>query len=661
LYEALNENRAETRFLEILPANYAEAPLICSLSVASLNDCSPYLALSYVWGSPENPQRVICDYMERDVTRNLGVALRQLRASGYVSRPIWIDALCINQADQAERASQVKIMGRLYESARQVIIWLGEESGDSNTAMEYITQWANLHPPRELTRMKQDFKDWIAGAMNRNTARDALQDYTQGFSRVGFPHDKWLVEDVEWLRESSSALITGQVLEYDSFHDESAMGAVESLLAREWWQRYWTIQEAVLAKDLVIQCGSQQISWTTLSRCITVWHMLGSEDPTAEPLLKLTFALSAIANGAIPFSTIAKLRRARLDEDPRMTLANLLPICRQFQASDGRDKIYALLGIATDGSKVIPDYEKPEAELYTEYAIEEIRSTGSVAIINHALLDMHYLLEGSGGLPLWVPRWSKHTAPDNLYNSQFNVYHFIGKPHMRVDTSEGLLGTTLRLGVIEYDRIVESARAQRFLMPGEPKQDDAWDWMKWIFDPACPEYPTGGTRAEAFLRAALRDESLSKPGRLGNGEEFQDILATFFLCLTNLHGISMCDIVRAGYRREPSSENQAELSATMLRAVRTYGSPLMNAVLNRNRTLFLTARGLVGISNTTFLPSTDSIWAAPDCNALYILCRHEGTNYCSYRGICLISGVMDGQIVKEREAGEVKLETLILL
>ncbi|KAH9205350.1 hypothetical protein DL95DRAFT_491649 [Leptodontidium sp. 2 PMI_412] len=34
--------------------------------------------------------------------------------------PIWVDALCINQADLAERAAQVQLMGRIYKSAHIV-------------------------------------------------------------------------------------------------------------------------------------------------------------------------------------------------------------------------------------------------------------------------------------------------------------------------------------------------------------------------------------------------------------------------------------------------------------------------------------------------------------------------------------------------------------
>lgn len=63
------------------------------------------------------------------VTRNLEGALRRLRSCS-LDRILWIDALCINQKDVQERGQQVQLMARIYASARQVLVWLEEETGD---------------------------------------------------------------------------------------------------------------------------------------------------------------------------------------------------------------------------------------------------------------------------------------------------------------------------------------------------------------------------------------------------------------------------------------------------------------------------------------------------------------------------------------------------
>jgi Heterokaryon incompatibility protein (HET) len=38
---------------------------------------------------------------------------------------IWIDALCIDQQNNSERNHQVRVMGKIYEMAIEVLVWLG--------------------------------------------------------------------------------------------------------------------------------------------------------------------------------------------------------------------------------------------------------------------------------------------------------------------------------------------------------------------------------------------------------------------------------------------------------------------------------------------------------------------------------------------------------
>jgi hypothetical protein len=45
-------------------------------------------------------------------------------------RVIWIDALCINQADLEEGTEQVIQMRDIYEGCEDVIMWLGDRNGE---------------------------------------------------------------------------------------------------------------------------------------------------------------------------------------------------------------------------------------------------------------------------------------------------------------------------------------------------------------------------------------------------------------------------------------------------------------------------------------------------------------------------------------------------
>jgi hypothetical protein len=95
-------------------------------------------ALSYAWGSTEDPVDIFIGESGSctlAVTRNLAEALPFLPFENK-TRVLWIDAICVNQQDKAERSSQVQRMADIYSKAARVLIWLGPASGDSSVALD---------------------------------------------------------------------------------------------------------------------------------------------------------------------------------------------------------------------------------------------------------------------------------------------------------------------------------------------------------------------------------------------------------------------------------------------------------------------------------------------------------------------------------------------
>ncbi|KAF2124687.1 heterokaryon incompatibility, partial [Dothidotthia symphoricarpi CBS 119687] len=93
-----------------------------------------YAALSYTWGSaPYNKGRpkgstyqIVVNGVTRPVQQNLHDALDHLSSKIQdLDIPLFVDAICINQADMHERASQVRQMREIYENAELVVGWLG--------------------------------------------------------------------------------------------------------------------------------------------------------------------------------------------------------------------------------------------------------------------------------------------------------------------------------------------------------------------------------------------------------------------------------------------------------------------------------------------------------------------------------------------------------
>lgn len=51
---------------------------------------------------------------------------------------MWIDAISINQADTAERNQQVSLMDAIYSMVTAAVIYMTDESEDTDKAMDII-------------------------------------------------------------------------------------------------------------------------------------------------------------------------------------------------------------------------------------------------------------------------------------------------------------------------------------------------------------------------------------------------------------------------------------------------------------------------------------------------------------------------------------------
>src|SRR6266487_217939 len=85
----------------------------------------PYEAISYRWDSPNRTQTVEVDGAQLSVTSAVYSILHELSPSSG-TRHIWIDSVCINQEDTAEKEKQIPLMTRIYSNAMRVIACLGD-------------------------------------------------------------------------------------------------------------------------------------------------------------------------------------------------------------------------------------------------------------------------------------------------------------------------------------------------------------------------------------------------------------------------------------------------------------------------------------------------------------------------------------------------------
>ena len=142
LYQGLSVDTTQhqIRIFEVQPGSHDD-PVECTLKVASLDDKSlEFTALSYVWGIPSETATIVVNRHPVSVTTSLASALRNFRnllsQETILRRILWVDAVCINQHDPAERIFQVQMMGDIYSSATDVFVFLGDGNRHTDFALD---------------------------------------------------------------------------------------------------------------------------------------------------------------------------------------------------------------------------------------------------------------------------------------------------------------------------------------------------------------------------------------------------------------------------------------------------------------------------------------------------------------------------------------------
>ena len=357
-----------------------KAKLVCDIDTITLDDesfANEYEALSYCWGDPER----ICSILVGDagavmtITRNLHQALLKLRNATTVRR-LWIDAICINQADEDEKSSQVRLMHRVYRAAVNVLIWIDEplrrvrgwDPASAFVVAERLYHLSIFHP----------CTDW-----NNNTF---------------------------WYKLKSAYQL--RLLSY--LH---AFRSLRLVFSRPWFERMWVIQEVSCSRTATVICGSARISFDHLiigakfgleKRILQSYsgrQMINTRPDQRQPGSQST---------AIQMYTI-KVRDADAQE-------NLLDYLQRFSTSkcqDPRDKIYALYGIselpyehtlaqAFRIKDLQPDYRVNVTKLYMEVS-KTCLTEGTLDVLSKPCPQP---LSQSYSLPTWVIDWAAFDKAD---------------------------------------------------------------------------------------------------------------------------------------------------------------------------------------------------------------------------------------------------------
>jgi hypothetical protein len=339
------------RYLVLQPGT-GDEPLVCQLQTAPIST-TEYYTVSYVWGTEIRDQRILCDGYSIGITPNLSKVLQRVRLP---DKPLsaWADGICINQEDKDEKGHQVALMGRIYRSAVGLSIYIGSDDHGHGSA---------------VCSLLDEVDDMI-----QSTCREIDTTWDS------FPYpreEETLLKDVRW-------------------------NSLYQLLSQSWFDRGWVVQEAALAAQSEVLWGQSNFCWQKLMRTYLWLYTRGVG-------LFYTIGFDKVLIGAHTGSYLEghkNFAQVFFDEDSWGTpsILQTLSYAKDLDLKDQRDRIYAFLDLPHNDAHRItmrPDYFVPYLETYRQFAVEYVRATKRLELLEYVC---HYETPSSN-TPSWVPRW----------------------------------------------------------------------------------------------------------------------------------------------------------------------------------------------------------------------------------------------------------------
>lgn len=361
-------------------------------------------------------------------------------------------------------------MDIIYRRAESVLIWLGKEDEHTGVAIKVLKSLARVSPA--LTQTPRRFRSF-------NTDSFRILDSLDKLCKDLGIRDVYLQD----------------LLHYAAF------------LQRKWFTRMWVIQESFFAAATTVFCGEREIEWPAIKESSRVISQTGMDT-----LIKAYVGYAT--QHSLDVDTI-KLPDNRLSNQlifgslqsttgEALKLGQLLYYSRLFEASDPRDKVFAILGLwkFTRGDQagqfdIWPDYSKDVSEVYIEATTSAIRESGN--------LDILSLVEGTFcekicGLPSWIPDYSQ--GPRMYSIVQISAPN---PPQLRLHANfEAPTVSKMRILAVqgfEIDIVEDVGPTYSDIM----NDFELWSLLNLLLAYPQIHYPTGGSPCNAFWRTLIKD------------------------------------------------------------------------------------------------------------------------------------------------------------
>lgn len=486
-----------------------------------------------------------------------------------------------------------------------------------------------------------------------------------------------------------------------STENNIGLRAIQRLFRRTWFERMWVIQELALAKDVEIVCGPFLLPYKVFHILFQQTHWVGDNEAAigmfdlfeksrdmgvgGTHLYTLTDVQQRTTNNlGYRDLCVTLLREYNIDPVSTWTtplsLSLLVAMTWGFRATNPRDKIYALLGIARkDSHNITADYSKSVPEVFIEFArtfmdgapnepIQE-SPTGHSKVFG-PLEGLSFIQDAVASdikpsLPSWVPDFSSCLVMPRLWTWS-TPFTAGGTVEPKIYTSED--PSQLRLQGIWYDEIarVESREChscqQRHSIPTPRELFNIIQHLDTTYA------ATGEDRIEAMWRTMMANQLDHNKGPPGDFEREGFTWLINGIMANDLDNEQAMTIYEELYHADhsgllPSRGQMKEREGVY----KDYTGPNLQYFLYyhylqrtyRGRCLFVTRKGYVGLG-PLFAREGDEVWIIPGAKVPFVFGKapDNDPSHRVFKGESYVHGIMHGEVIRDHE-GELSPVALI--
>jgi hypothetical protein len=260
------------------------------------------------------------------------------------------------------------MMLQIYQSARRVVVYLGEQSDYSELMPQFFDT---------TIRTRRVFDSLDNG--EENIDREDLNRSVGNMREIGDPTS-----------------------------NNKMWRAARAFYGRPWMFRVWVVQEVVAASELVFLCGGWELPGNIVFDLVAasvIWPQLCPFGDT------LTRSQRSEAGGLWLLFRLMIARDTYLAG--RTELLGRLYLTYGCKATDPRDQVFALLGLAQDAAQPLlrPNYCEDWRATYLRYSEYFFGKESGLRALYLSSADTASTYKQSGELPSWVADFSFEGEP----------------------------------------------------------------------------------------------------------------------------------------------------------------------------------------------------------------------------------------------------------